>query len=31
MLSGLELVGMLIGSLIMGGAIVLHFSEPKKK
>ena len=28
---GLELVGMLVGSLIMGGAILISESESKKK
>jgi hypothetical protein len=30
-MSGIELIGMLIGSLIMGGAILISVSEPKKK
>ena len=30
-MTGLELIGMLIGSIIMGGAILISVSEPKKK
>ena len=30
-MSGLELVGMLIGSLIMGCAIIISESKPKRK